>query len=95
MSIFIDVLRNARKEKTALAAFNAPGPDVMRSIATAAANHNSPAIVQTSLSTVKTYGVDLLKGWFDVAKAVSDARIYLHLDHCSEPDIISACVDAG
>ena len=95
LKMLTDVLREARKNGTALAAFNVPGADAMRSVAAASASNSSPAIIQTSLTTVKTFGTELLKGWFDVAKSVTGAQIYLHLDHCSEPDIISGCINAG
>ena len=95
LEMLTDVLREARKNGTALAAFNVPGADAMRSVAAASASNAVPAIIQTSLTTVKTFGTELLKGWFDVVKSVTGAQVYLHLDHCSEPDIVAGCVNAG
>ena len=94
-SEIVKSLNKAKENKIALAAFNVPGADVMRAIASASADKNLPVIIQTSAGTVKSFGTKLLKNWFDAVRDTYNASLFLHLDHCSDLSLITDCIMAG
>ena len=82
-------------ERTAIAAFNAPGFDAMVGIGRAAFKAGSPAIIQVSARLVKKHGAPTIKAWYNAALYITGASCFLHLDHCDDEDLIGACIDAG
>ncbi len=89
------VLIQCRERRGAIAAFNIPSFDVMLAAAKASARMGRPVITQISVGVLKTVGARLLFQWFSLAKKHTGANIYLHLDHCSDPALISSCIGAG
>jgi len=79
----------------ALAAFNVFDFDGMRAVADAAGEVELPIYMQFSASTVKYYGADKIAQLINVA--VSDNRkfIKVHLDHCTDLNLIKSCIDNG
>jgi len=79
----------------ALAAFNVFDFDGMRAVADAAGEVELPIYLQFSASTVKYYGADKIAQLINVA--VSDNRkfIKVHLDHCTDLNLIKNCIDNG
>ncbi|MDL2284544.1 class II fructose-bisphosphate aldolase [Oxalobacter sp. OttesenSCG-928-P03] len=90
-----ELLRAARYEKTAIAAFNCSAFDSMAGVAMAAKESGVPVIIQTSAALVATLGTALPKGWFDLVKKHICSDCYLHLDHCQDLVLLKNCIDAG
>lgn len=61
----------------------------------AAVEERSPVILQTSVKTVKMYGRDKLFGIFTALVRDVDVPVSLHLDHCPDRAVISACLEGG
>ena len=89
------VLLENQQQQSAVAAFNIPSFDVMLAAARASAETGRPVLTQISVGVLKTVGVGLVYDWFSLAKKHTQAEIYLHLDHCSDPELISSCIQAG
>jgi ketose-bisphosphate aldolase len=79
----------------ALAAFNVFDFDTIRAISDASAEINEQCYLQFSASTVKYYGAETLKHIFDLAVGKNRQYIILHLDHCSDLELMKSCVDNG
>ena len=88
-------LRTALSEGRALVAINAPGFDAMAGMGRASRETGRPLIVQVSARTVRRHGAPVVKAWFDTARKISQGDIHLHLDHCQDEAILSACIEAG
>lgn len=91
----VKALVEAESNGRALAAFNAATLEAMVAVGHASRTAGQPAIIQTSSKLVSRYSPAFLKALFDAAMARTGGQCYLHLDHCDDLEIISACVDAG
>ena len=94
-NLFIDVMKDAKKEKTAVASINILNYTTTRGIIEAAANANRDVILQPSTSTVKEYGIQPIYDMVQILKKNAKTRVALHLDHCRDTAIALGCVDAG
>ena len=74
----------------ALAAFNVFDFDGMRAVADAAGEVDLPVYIQFSASTVKYYGAETIKKLLNVASGKNKKIIKLHLDHCSDLNLIKS-----
>jgi ketose-bisphosphate aldolase len=90
-----EALQEAHREGWALGAFNATGFEVVLAAGRAAAACSTPVIVQFSDAVVRGYGIQLIKGWFDLVGSLTAAEMFLNLDHCSDEGLILQCLDAG
>ena len=79
----------------ALAAFNVFDFDTIRAISDASAEVNEQCYIQFSASTVKYYGAYTLKEMFNLAVGKNRPYIILHLDHCTDLELMKSCVDNG
>ena len=79
----------------ALGAFNVFDFDGMRAVADAAEAVDLPIYMQFSASTVKYYGADKLSQLLDVAIVSNRRFVKIHLDHCTDLDLIAGCIDSG
>jgi fructose-bisphosphate aldolase class II len=79
----------------AVPAINVVNALTMEAVLAAAEELGAPLIVQTSVKTVKAMGVEVLAGlWRPLAEHVA-VPVALHLDHCPDRALISACLAAG
>lgn len=79
----------------AVPAINVVNDLTMEAVLAAADESRAPLIVQTSVKTVQSMGVEVLAGlWRPMAARVS-APVSLHLDHCPDRRLISLCLAAG
>jgi ketose-bisphosphate aldolase len=90
-----DVLDRAFKERYGVAAFNIVNDLTLEAVLTAAVELRAPVIVQTSVKTVKSIGRDVLYGMWRSMTAGIEVPVTLHLDHCPEREVISACLEGG
>jgi ketose-bisphosphate aldolase len=61
----------------------------------AAVEQRSPVIIQTSVKTVKSIGLDLLYAMWRELTAGIEVPVSLHLDHCPEREVITSCLRKG
>jgi fructose/tagatose bisphosphate aldolase len=90
-----EILTLAFKRRYGVGAFNIVNDLTMEAILEAAEKAKSPVIVQVSVKTVKMMGARLIQLMFqEMAERVS-VPTTLHLDHCPDIDVITACLEAG
>ncbi|TDE94070.1 class II fructose-bisphosphate aldolase [Occultella glacieicola] len=90
-----DIVDRAFEERYGVAAINVVNDLTMAAVLAAAQELQAPLIVQTSVKTVEAMGVNVLYVlWAELAEAVS-VPVALHLDHCPDRDLITACLRAG
>ncbi len=90
-----EIMGPAFEQRYGVAAFNAVDDITMAGLIKAAEESRSPLIIQFSVSTVKFWGAEVIKGTFtSMAKQVA-APITLHLDHCPDPKIAQTCLELG
>ena len=89
------MLRSAGRDHFAVGAFNMVNYLTALAIVKAAEELHSPVIIQTSVATVKQIGVKetitMLRGIVED----SAVPVAVHLDHCTDPDLVIKCIDLG
>jgi ketose-bisphosphate aldolase len=89
------LLRHAGAGGYAVPAFNVVDDLSLRAVVEAAEAADAPVIVQASVKTVRSIGLDLLTAMFDSATRDRDVCAALHLDHCPDVPVIEQVVAAG
>jgi len=90
-----EILKRAFAERYGVAAINVINDLTMEAVLAAAEELKAPVILQTSVKHVKMTGIDAMYAmWVEYSRRVS-VPVALHLDHCPERDVISACLDKG
>ena len=90
-----EVLEDAKNGGYAVGAFNIVNHLTAQAAVAAALQLRSPLILQTSVSTVKQIGAEELIGYLKVMANRADIPIAVHLDHCTDPDLVKKCIDLG
>jgi fructose-bisphosphate aldolase class II len=90
-----EILTDAFANRYGVPAINVFNDLTLEGVLAAAVRHRSPLIVQTSVKTVRTVGVDVLFGMWTTMTAGIDVPVTLHLDHCPERAVISECLAKG
>jgi len=89
------MLQIAREERFAVTAFNVHTLEMLQAVVEAAEESESPLILQTTVGTVKHLGADYIVAAAKTAASRSSIPIALHLDHCTDYDLIVKCIRAG
>jgi fructose-bisphosphate aldolase class II len=90
-----EILNRAFAERYGVAAINIINDLSMEAVLAVAEELKAPVILQTSVKHVKMTGLDTMYAmWVEYTKHVS-VPVALHLDHCPERDVISACLAKG
>jgi len=92
---FGEILGRAKEKNYAVGAFNIFNYLSAKAVVDAAEELKAPAILQTSMGTVREFGAKKL---FDMVQSVRNGAtvpILLHLDHCRDLSLLQECVDAG
>lgn len=89
------LLSKARAEGYCIGAFNVHTLEMLQAVVEAAEETRSPLIIQSTVGTVKHLGADYIAAAATVAANRSSVPIALHLDHCSDFNIIMQCIRAG
>ena len=85
----------ADTERYGVAAINIVNDLTLEAVLAAAVEAKAPVIIQTSVKTVKSIGLDLLFAmWTELTRDIA-VPVALHLDHCPEREVISACLKKG
>jgi ketose-bisphosphate aldolase len=87
--------RHGREHGYAVAAVNILDDLSLRAVVEAAVERSAPVIVQVSVKTVRSIGVELVTTMFRLAAQDAPVPVALHLDHCPHRDVISQVVAAG
>jgi len=92
---FKEMLQDAFDKRYGVPAFNIVNDLTLEAVLSAAEDAHSPVIVQTSVKTVKSIGVDVLYAmWIEMTRHIK-VPVSLHLDHCPERAMITACLAKG
>jgi len=90
-----DILAGAARGRYGVAAINIVNDLTLEAVLAAAEEMRAPLIVQTSVKTVKMQGLDALYAlWVELTRHIS-VPVALHLDHCPDREVISACLAKG
>src|SRR4051812_20703173 len=90
-----EILDRAFRERYGVAAINVVNDLTLEAVLAAAEELRAPLIVQTSVKTVKMEGLDVLFAmWREMTRDIT-IPVALHLDHCPDRDVISACLAKG
>jgi fructose-bisphosphate aldolase class II len=90
-----EILERAFAERYGVAAINVVNDLTMEAVLAAAEELQAPLIVQTSVKHVEMTGVEVMYAmWAEMTKRIS-VPVALHLDHCPDRAVISACLAAG
>lgn len=89
------LLQAAREGRYAVAAFNVHTLEMLQAVTEAAAETHSPLIIQSTVGTVNHLGPDYIAAAATVAANRTGLPIALHLDHCTDFDLIVQCIRAG
>jgi fructose-bisphosphate aldolase class II len=90
-----DVVDRAMAERYGVPAINIFNDLTMEAVLAAAVEERSPLIVQTSVKTVRSVGLDVLYGMWSSMTAGIEVPVSLHLDHCPDRQVITDCLRAG
>ena len=82
-------------EKFAVGAFNINNMEFVQGIMDAAAEENSPVILQTSSSAIKYARIPYLRKMIEASLEEHDIPVALHLDHGPDFETCKLCVDNG
>lgn len=89
------MLREARRARYGIAAYNMIDYNSARSIIDGATEAEAPVIVQVSVKTVKHWGYKPVASWVRSLAEDAPVPVALHLDHCTDAEVIRRCIDAG
>jgi len=90
-----EILKRAFTERYGVAAFNVVNDLTMEAVLAAAEELKAPVIVQTSVKHVKMTGLDAMYAMWQAYTKDLSVPVALHLDHCPDRDVISACLAKG
>jgi fructose-bisphosphate aldolase class II len=89
------LIDRAFAEGYGVAAFNVVNDLTLEAVLAAATELRAPVIVQTSVKTVKAIGRDVLFTMWEAMTRDVPVPVTLHLDHCPDREVISACLERG
>jgi ketose-bisphosphate aldolase len=89
------IVDRAFRERYGVAAINVVNDLTMEAVLAAAVEQRSPVVVQTSVKTVRAIGIDLLFAMWREMTAGIEVPVSLHLDHCPDREVITACLRKG
>ena len=89
------MLRHARANRYGIAAYNMIDFNSARAIIDGATEANAPMIVQVSVKTVKHWGAKHVATWVRMLATDAPVPVALHLDHCTDIEVLKRCIDAG
>ena len=90
-----DMFEKSMKEHFAIGAFNVNNMEIIQAITDAAAEENSPVILQASSSAIKYARVVYLRKMVEASLDQYDIPVVLHLDHGPDFETCKMCIDNG
>ncbi|MCR8642459.1 ketose-bisphosphate aldolase [Paenibacillus sp. N1-5-1-14] len=89
------MLQEARRNGYGITAFNVHTLEMLQAVVEAATELDAPLILQTTVGTVKHLGPEYIVAAAQTAAKLSNVPIALHLDHCTDYDLLVKCIRAG
>jgi ketose-bisphosphate aldolase len=90
-----EIVKPAFEERYGVPAINIFNDLTLEAVLAGAVKAKSPIIIQTSVKTVKSIGVEVLASmWQSMAKGI-EVPVSLHLDHCPNREVITTCLEHG
>ena len=90
-----NMLRNALEGKYGVGAFNILDYTSFKAVVETAEELKAPVIVQTSVKTINLWGYKAIATWYKELASNTQVPVALHVDHCTDIEIIKKCIDAG
>ena len=90
-----DMFKKSMEEHFAIGAFNVNNMEIIQGIVDAAAEENSPVILQASSSAIKYARIGYLRKMVEAALDEHDIPVALHLDHGADFETCKMCIDNG
>ena len=90
-----EMFKKAYEGGYAIGAFNVNNMEIVQGITEAAAELNSPVILQASAGARKYAKGPYLRHLVEAALEVNDIPVALHLDHGADFETCKACIDDG
>jgi fructose-bisphosphate aldolase, class II len=90
-----DIVDRAYRERYGVPAINIVNDLTLEAVLAGAVEARSPLIVQTSVKTVKSIGLNVLFTMWESMTAGIEVPVTLHLDHCPERQVITDCLARG
>ncbi|HEY2521447.1 MAG TPA: class II fructose-bisphosphate aldolase [Streptosporangiaceae bacterium] len=90
-----EIVDRAFADRYGVPAINVVNDLTMEAVLAAAVRERSPVIVQTSVKTVRSVGLDLLFAMWREMTAGIEVPVSLHLDHCPDRAVITDCLGKG
>ncbi|BEP15344.1 class II fructose-1,6-bisphosphate aldolase [Acidothermaceae bacterium B102] len=90
-----EIVDRALAARYGVPAINIVNDLTLEAVLAAAVEQRSPLIVQTSVKTVRSVGLDVLYGMWTSMTAGIEVPVSLHLDHCPDRQVISDCLRTG
>jgi len=91
----LDLLKEASKNDFAIPAFNVHTMEMIQAVAEKAAEMRAPVIIQTTPGTLRHAGIAYIVSNVKTAAEKYNIPIALHLDHCSDYNIVIKCIRGG
>ncbi|MDX6501753.1 MAG: hypothetical protein QOG23_5013 [Blastocatellia bacterium] len=89
------IVDRALADRYGVPAINVFNDLTLEAVLAAAVAERSPLIVQTSVKTVRSIGLDVLYGMWQTMTAGIEVPVCLHLDHCPDRQVITDCLRKG
>jgi ketose-bisphosphate aldolase len=89
------IVDRAFADRYGVAAINVVNDLTLEAVLAAAVEQRSPVIIQTSVKTVRSIGLDLLYAMWRELTAGIEVPVSLHLDHCPDRAVITSCLRKG
>ena len=90
-----EMFEKSMKEGFAIGAFNVNNMEIIQGIVDAAAEENSPVILQASSGAIKYARINYLMKMIEAAVEETNIPIAIHLDHGPDFETCKMCIDAG
>ena len=90
-----EMFKKSIDKSFAIGAFNINNMEFVQAITDAAAEENSPVILQTSSSAIKYARIPYLKKMIEASLEEHDIPLALHLDHGPDFETCKMCIDNG
>ena len=90
-----EMFEKSMKEGFAIGAFNVNNMEIIQGIVDAAAEENSPVILQCSHGAIKYARIPYLRKMIEAALEEHDIPLALHLDHGPDFETCKMCIDNG
>ncbi|MBV9095956.1 MAG: class II fructose-bisphosphate aldolase [Streptosporangiaceae bacterium] len=90
-----EIVDRAFSERYGVAAINIVNDLTLEAVLATAVEQRSPVIIQTSVKTVRSIGVELLFAMWRELTAGIEVPVSLHLDHCPDRAVITSCLRKG